>query len=44
MFGFIYKKNETVSVYVFGYICLKYLHYANYLSILRMFYEFLVKF
>lgn len=42
MFGFIYKKDETVSVYIFGYIYLKYLYCANCLSILRMFCEFLI--
>lgn len=44
MFGFIYKKDGTVGIYIFGYICLKYLHCENCLSILRMFCEFLTKF
>lgn len=29
MLGFIYKKDETVGVYIFGYVCLKYLYCAN---------------
>lgn len=29
IFGLIYKKDEAISVYIFGYICFKYLHHEN---------------